>query len=175
MAVENVTYINSLDQSLPSGGDSIAEGDDHIRNVKKAIKGTFPNVTGQVTATQAQLNDTSKIADIEASLSTYNRDELGGAKYNSLDGFEWTSGLVGSVDQQSTSTYKVNFSRTLPDEQYVVLVTPYAAAARPIFGYVLSQARDHVVIKFSEWSSSGSIESATEAGFTLLIMDAHDA
>ena len=68
MAVESVTYINNLDPSLPSGGDSIAEGDDHIRNVKKGIKTTFPNVTGAVTATQAQLNDSSKIAEIEASL-----------------------------------------------------------------------------------------------------------
>ena len=51
MAVESVTYINNLDPSLPSGGDSIAEGDDHIRNVKKGIKSTFPNVTGAVNLT----------------------------------------------------------------------------------------------------------------------------
>ena len=174
MAVESVTYINNLDPSLPSGGDSIAEGDDHIRNVKKGIKSTFPNVTGEVTATQAQLNDSSKIAEIEASLKSYNRDELGGAKYNSLNGSEWTSGIIGSITSQSKSTYLVNFKTTLADSQYTVSVTPFAAGAKPIFGYVINQQNASVQIKFSEWDGS-KIQDATEAGFTVLIMDAHDA
>jgi hypothetical protein len=181
MAVESVTYINNLDPSLPSGGDSIAEGDDHIRNVKKGIKSTFPNVTGAVTATQQQLNDTSKIpdlqdhiTDIETQLAGYNRDELGGAKYNSLNGAEWTSGIVGSITAQSKSTYLVNFKTTLADAQYTVSVTPFAAGGKPIFGYVINQQTNSVNIKFSEWDGS-NIQDATDAGFTVLIMDAHDA
>ena len=51
MTVESVTYINDLDVNNPSGGDSISEGDDHIRNIKKSIKNTFPNVNEPVTAT----------------------------------------------------------------------------------------------------------------------------
>ena len=177
MAVESVTYINNLDPSLPSGGDSIAEGDDHIRNVKKGIKATFPNVTGAVTATQAQLNDTSKISNIETrvgDLEGVGRDELGGAKHNSLNGAEWTSGIVGSITAQSKSTYLVNFKTTLRDTQYTVSVTPSAAAGKPIFGYVINQQTNSVNIKFSEWDGS-KIQDATEAGFTVLIMDAHDA
>ena len=177
MAVESVTYINNLDPSLPSGGDSIAEGDDHIRNVKKGIKATFPSVTGAVTATHTQLNDTSKISGLETrvgDLEGVGRDELGGAKYNSLNGAEWTSGIVGSITAQSKSTYLVNFKTTLPDAQYTVSVTPFAAAAKPIFGYVIDQQPESVMVKFSEWDGS-KIQDATEAGFTVLIMDAHDA
>lgn len=174
MAVESVTYINNLDPSLPSGGDSIAEGDDHIRNVKKGIKATFPNVTGAVTATHSQLNDTAKIADIESSLLSYNRDELGGAKYNSINGGEWTSGIVGSIIPQDSATYRVQFKQTLADVQYVVAVTPFAADQKPVFGYVIDQQADHVMLKFSEWNGS-SIADVSKIGFTCLIMDAHDA
>lgn len=56
MTVESATYISDLDTSLPAGGDSRAEGDNHIRLIKSALKTTFPNVNGAVTATDEQLN-----------------------------------------------------------------------------------------------------------------------
>ena len=177
MAVESVTYINNLDPSLPSGGDSIAEGDDHIRNVKKGIKATFPSVTGAVTATQAQLNDTSKISDIETrvgDLEGVGRDELGGAKYNSLNGAEWVSGVVGSITNPGGNTFRVSFKQQLPDAQYVALVTPAAVGGMPIFGYVSTQTVDHVDVQFSAWDGSKIID-ATTVAFSMLIMDAHDA
>jgi hypothetical protein len=167
MAVESVTYINNLDPSLPSGGDSIAEGDDHLRNVKKGIKNTFPNVTGEVTATHTQLN---KIADLE----NYNRDELGGAKYNSINGSEWVSGIVGSITNPGGNTFRVAFKQTLPDFQYVALVTPAAVGGKPIFGYVSTQTEDYVDVQFSEWNGSAMVDASTVA-FSMLIMDAHDA
>jgi hypothetical protein len=181
MAVESVTYINNLDPSLPSGGDSIAEGDDHIRNVKKGIKTTFPNVTGAVTATQAQLNDTSKIpdlqdhiTDIEAQLAGYNRDELGGAKYNSDNGSEWTSGIVGSITPQGGSRCRINFSPAMLDTQYVITITPSAVGGKPLIAYVTNQQSSYVDIDFREFDGS-TIQQASTFGFTALIMDAHDA
>lgn len=56
MTVESATYISDLDSSLPSGSDSRAEGDNHIRLLKATVKATFPNVNGAVTATDEQLN-----------------------------------------------------------------------------------------------------------------------
>lgn len=56
MAVENPSYINELNQNWPDGLDPKSQGDDHLRNIKKALKQTFPNVTGPVTMTQSQLN-----------------------------------------------------------------------------------------------------------------------
>ena len=162
MAVESVTYINNLDPSLPSGGDSIAEGDDHLRNLKKAIKSTFPNVTGVVTATQAQLN------------ATLRRDELGGAKYNSTNGSEWKSGVVGSITPQGGGACRINFSPSLPDNQYVCVVTPSAVGGKPIIGYVTNQQANYVDVKFNTFSGS-TIENAIDFGFSALIMDAHDA
>jgi hypothetical protein len=167
MAVESVTYINNLDPSLPSGGDSIAEGDDHIRNVKKGIKATFPNVTGAVTATHTQLN---KVADLE----NYSRDELGGAKYNSNNGSEWTSGIVGSITPQGGSKCRVNFSPAMLDNQYVCALTPAAVSGRPLFGYVTNQQPSYVDVDFREFDGS-TLQVASSFGFSMLIMDAHDA
>ena len=48
MTVENVTYIDDLDPAYPDGTDSISEGDNHIRNLKKSIKATFPSVKSEV-------------------------------------------------------------------------------------------------------------------------------
>jgi hypothetical protein len=57
MALESANYINELNSANPQSTDSVAQADDHIRLIKAAIKNTFPNVTGPVTKTQAQIND----------------------------------------------------------------------------------------------------------------------
>lgn len=56
MALESATYISDLNTSNPAAGDSVAQGDDHIRLLKSTIKATFPNVTGAVNPTQTQFN-----------------------------------------------------------------------------------------------------------------------
>jgi hypothetical protein len=56
MPLETATYINQLDAANPLGSDPIASGDDHLRLIKAAVKATFPNITGPVTATQAEIN-----------------------------------------------------------------------------------------------------------------------
>lgn len=62
MSLETGTYISDLVASNPLAGDSGSQGDDHIRLIKSTVKATFPNITGAVTVTQAQLNDvTNKV------------------------------------------------------------------------------------------------------------------
>lgn len=56
MPLESALYISDLNVANPASTDSVAQADDHIRLIKAAIKATFPNVTGPVTATQAALN-----------------------------------------------------------------------------------------------------------------------
>lgn len=56
MTVESVTYINTLDETRPAGGDKISEGDNHIRNIKRSLKETYPNVDGEVRATDEEMN-----------------------------------------------------------------------------------------------------------------------
>jgi hypothetical protein len=56
VTVEDVNYINDLDPTRPRGSDKISLGDDHIRNIKKSLTQTFPNIDGEVTATDEELN-----------------------------------------------------------------------------------------------------------------------
>jgi hypothetical protein len=56
MALEAANYINQLIETNPNGTDIKGQGDDHIRMIKKAIKQTFPNISGPVTVNQNQLN-----------------------------------------------------------------------------------------------------------------------
>lgn len=51
MAVENVTYIGDLDAALPNGSAPKSEGDDHIRNIKKALRDSFVGYTGAIIVT----------------------------------------------------------------------------------------------------------------------------
>ena len=56
MALETATYINGLVATNPVATDGLAQADDHMRLIKATIKATFPNITGPVTVTQADLN-----------------------------------------------------------------------------------------------------------------------
>lgn len=59
MALETVTTINTLVETNPTSTDPASQGDDHIRNIKRAIKTTFPNITGPVTVSHTHLNTTA--------------------------------------------------------------------------------------------------------------------
>ena len=56
MALESVDHIDDLNAANPLGTDARSYGDDHIRNIKKALKADFPNIDAAVTTTPAELN-----------------------------------------------------------------------------------------------------------------------
>jgi hypothetical protein len=56
MGLETASFINGLVESNPTSSDGANQGDNHLRLIKTVLKNTFPNITGAVTATQAQLN-----------------------------------------------------------------------------------------------------------------------
>lgn len=50
-------YINDLDDTNPAAGDNVSEGDNHLRGIKQAVQGSFPNLgSAAVTSTAAELN-----------------------------------------------------------------------------------------------------------------------
>ena len=56
MSLETATYLNQLVATNPPGTDDYRTADDHIRLIKSVLLATFPNITGAVTVTEAQLN-----------------------------------------------------------------------------------------------------------------------
>lgn len=51
-----IEFINQLVDSNPASGDVRAEGDDHLRLIKRVLKHSFPNFTAAMTRTAAELN-----------------------------------------------------------------------------------------------------------------------
>lgn len=56
MGLESATYIDGLVETNPTSSDNANQGDNHLRLIKAAIKATFPNITGPVTATHGALS-----------------------------------------------------------------------------------------------------------------------
>ena len=74
MALESASFIDGLNASNPTSTDGLGQADDHIRLIKNTIKQTLPNLTGPVTATQAELNVLDGVA-----VSTTDLNLLSGA------------------------------------------------------------------------------------------------
>ena len=49
-------YPSDLNLNWPTIGDLVAQGDDHLRGIKKVLKTTIPNVDGPITVTDEELN-----------------------------------------------------------------------------------------------------------------------
>lgn len=64
MGLEAVTFISDLVITNPVGAvDPKSQGDDHIRNIKKALRNSFPNFAGvAMTLTEAQLNEAARLS-----------------------------------------------------------------------------------------------------------------
>ena len=110
MALESATYINDLNAANPAATDGLAQADDHFRLIKGAVKATFPNVTGAVTATHTALDAASTFA---ASITA------SAAEINVLDGISagLTSTELSVLDGVTATTSQLNSSSligTLP-------------------------------------------------------------
>ena len=66
MALESGTYISDLVATNPTGSDPLAFADDHLRLLKSTIKASFPNITGAVTKTNAEINALASQSDLTA-------------------------------------------------------------------------------------------------------------
>lgn len=56
MGLESVTHISDLNVANPTTSDGLSQGDDHIRNLKTALKTDFPNINGVVSASDEDLS-----------------------------------------------------------------------------------------------------------------------
>ncbi len=56
MPVENAGFVSQLNETYPLPRDRGAQGDDHLRLVKSAIKNTFPQFSNQVNMSSSALN-----------------------------------------------------------------------------------------------------------------------
>lgn len=102
MALESATYINDLNAANPASTDGLAQADDHFRLIKGAVKATFPNVAGAVTASHTALDAAATFAGaITASAAEINvlsgiSAGLTPAELSVLDGVTATTSQLNS-------------------------------------------------------------------------------
>lgn len=116
MPLETATYINQLDAANPLGSDPIAAGDDHLRLIKSTVKATFPNITGPVTMTQAQLNSIPDLVT-NAGLAA------------ALAGFSTTGRILQSVQTIFTSSVSTT-SQSFVTTNHAVTITPSSTSSK---------------------------------------------
>lgn len=97
MGIESVSYIDDFNQNWPLGGDQANTSDQHHRLIKAGVLATFQNITGAVTATQAELNILAG-----ALLSTADLNLLNGLAGNTL----WHSGNDGNSSGLDADLWK---------------------------------------------------------------------
>lgn len=122
MSVEQVTYINDLEPARPQGGDSIAQGDDHIRNIKKAIKQTFPNIAGEVLVSDEELNDVMNAINTIKDEYEASFDDQGNVKAKGVVNTEDNAGVVITATSvypiDGDSGYKTNMDLGETDKKW---------------------------------------------------------
>lgn len=97
MGLESVTHIDDLVVTNPTATDGLSQGDDHIRNIKTALKTDFPNVNAACTASPTEFN----ILD-GATVTT--------AELNILDGVTSTAAELNILDGVTSTAAELNLN-----------------------------------------------------------------
>ena len=108
MALEVGTHISDLVQTNPVSTDGLGQADDHIRLIKKTIQNTFPNITGPVLSTQAELNKIDGVTATTAELNSLTGYSGGVADLNKLVGVTASAVELNKLDGVTASAAEIN-------------------------------------------------------------------
>ena len=190
MPIESANYINQLVPSQPQGGESISEGDDHLRVIKNAVKQSFPNINSAVTSTPAQLNKVGQMAgDIEALKGTVG--DLDSGVHGNVASCYWNPQYNPKLvyghnvrdvvkDSNFPDQTKINFITPLESlpgggniaGHYGFSVTPVSATGAPTIVTVVAQTASHV--NFLAWhfiNNTWTTITGTELAFSFTCVD----
>lgn len=134
MALETGTYVNSLVPANPASTDGLAQADDHIRLIKSTIKNTFPNITGPVNSTQAEL-DASLPAGHVSYLAALVNTGVTSTQYDYLDG------VTSNIQTQLNNIVAGSSNIPQSNIDYLALITG-AGVSSTQFGYLSSTTSD---------------------------------
>ena len=184
MAVETAQYINQLNTKLPDGGDSLSEGDNHIRLIKEAITQSFPNIDAPVTATAEELNNLLKVGVFAS--CTYNGKRISGDSFG-ISSVEWVDQTANF--QPDWKFAKITFAKSLepitPDEatdtngdinaHAVVQVTAFAnkeSSTAFVCPTVVDLEPDFVIVAFYQLGTPDGVQAVVwDTGFCLTIIE----
>jgi hypothetical protein len=131
--LEVVTHIQDLNASWPLGSDQAATADDHIRNIKSALKTDFPNFNGTVNAVGAPVFGIPGDADTGMYESAANDLAFAAGGTKVIDSAVGTTTVGGGSFAGTQQLITTNTSTTATQDSSAVLnagstaVTLYAA------------------------------------------------
>ena len=108
MALETGTHISDLNAANPVSTDGLAQADDHLRLIKSTIKASFPNISGAMNATQAELNVLDGITATTAELNILDGVTSTAAEINILDGVTSTTAELNILDGVTATAAEIN-------------------------------------------------------------------
>jgi len=94
MTVEAAGFIDDIDPTQPPGTDNFSEGDDHLRNFKKSVQDSLPNISGAMTATHTELNIMDGVTATTAELN-----KMDGVTATTTE-INYTDGVTSSIQTQ---------------------------------------------------------------------------
>ena len=170
MSVESqVNNIADLNPTYPQADDPVSQGDNHIRNIKKALKDTFPNIDGTVTASEDELNQLvgqdlpSDVGDLEARVGKNESDIANNAAGIANN----VAGIANNASAIVANTYYIK------DVEVIAVNNEREIQDKADKSYVDSQnsAQDAVIAQKADKSYVDSENSAQDAeiGVTKLI------
>jgi len=114
MAIESATHIHQLNQSYPDGTvDQMASVDNHIRLIKSVLLATFPNITGDLSATQHDLSSVTYVVD-----SSVNANTVTVAPSPAWTAYTAGKGLVVKLANTNTGSSTINVNRTWSSQHH---------------------------------------------------------
>ena len=165
MTVEVVNFINDLDPASPTGADSISEGDDHLRLLKKAIKDTFPNVTEAINSTAAEIDEAV------AGYAPKKSGVFASCRYNGSSIMYEDN--ISSVTAINPGRTRVVFTSPTSgfDHQFAIMLQPYATGNNSLVMTVTDQRSDYFDFSTVEFDGTSWVAPESAAGFGLVIFD----
>jgi len=99
--------IANLVTTNPADGDDVAQGDDHIRNLKKSLQFTFPNLASTVSASALELDIAHKGGTISGSLRIMSTLSVSGAAVmKAAVTMESTLDVAGALSASTVNAYQ---------------------------------------------------------------------
>lgn len=187
MPVESAGFISQLVPTQPQGGESISEGDDHIRVIKGAVKSSFPNINSQVTATPEQLNSigtlTNDVANLKSdviAIENGGHGNLASCYYNpeATPKLVYKYNVVDVVPAQNGFATNIVFNENLPNfdsagaAHFAFNLTPVSATGNPTLLTVTAAEKDYT--GFMAWhlvNGTWELIPPTECGFSFMVVD----
>lgn len=103
-----MAFIAGIQTNTPAANSAAGLGDDEIRTLKGDLKTSFPNVAGEVSATQTELNIMDGCTSSTAELNILDGVTASAAELNIMDGCTSTTAELNILDGVTASATELN-------------------------------------------------------------------